>query len=450
MKKIYLLILFVTAVICASAQSIEVKSFTYLQYDLTTISQEGRRIDQNGDVAALIKIVTVEKDFSFEGGTLGIVDTQQRKGEIWVWVPRGLRKISILHERFGVLRDYRFPEDIEAERTYEMVLITTPKEDSFTKDNKEKGNQALLVFNVSPKEALLEVNDQVWSIDTKGAAVQQVNYGEYNYRASAAGYLIEAGTIIVDGSSLLNEVTIALQPDLDGVSSQKCIFSLGFGRKVYFSKGNLQYQPSTNTWRFAENPWDIIGENNENISSTYEGWIDLFGWGTKEEPTKTVKDNKEYPNCTRWDKLYGEGWEVLDGYDLGYILYERKTTSGIRYAKGTVSGVHGLILLPDDWSSSVYELNDVNRDGAHYKSNIISAETWNKILLPSGAVFLPAAGYREGTTVYRIDSWGCYWSDSSSDEKNASGPYFSNGGIYQLNFGPRYVGRSVRLMRRVK
>ena len=25
------------------------------------------------------------------------------------------------------------------------------------------------------------------------------------------------------------------------------------GKKVYFSKGNLQYQASTDTWRFAEN-----------------------------------------------------------------------------------------------------------------------------------------------------------------------------------------------------
>lgn len=67
------------------------------------------------------------------------------------------------------------------------------------------------------------------------------------------------------------------------------------GDQVYFSKGNLQYQASTSTWRFAENQWDYVGtqnppwgdaggtvsgSDNANISETYSGWIDLFVWGT--------------------------------------------------------------------------------------------------------------------------------------------------------------------------
>ena len=57
-------------------------------------------------------------------------------------------------------------------------------------------------------------------------------------------------------------------------------FSVSANKQVYFSKGNLQYQASTNTWRFAENQTDYIGSANSNISATYDGWIDLFGWGT--------------------------------------------------------------------------------------------------------------------------------------------------------------------------
>ena len=33
----------------------------------------------------------------------------------------------------------------------------------------------------------------------------------------------------------------------------KSLFSIGEGQYVCFSKGNLQYQVSTYTWRFAEN-----------------------------------------------------------------------------------------------------------------------------------------------------------------------------------------------------
>ena len=31
------------------------------------------------------------------------------------------------------------------------------------------------------------------------------------------------------------------------------------GGKVYFAKGNLQYQASTNTFRFAEHQWNYVG-----------------------------------------------------------------------------------------------------------------------------------------------------------------------------------------------
>ena len=34
------------------------------------------------------------------------------------------------------------------------------------------------------------------------------------------------------------------------------------GDQVYFSQGNLQYQASTNTWRFATNQWDYVGDGN--------------------------------------------------------------------------------------------------------------------------------------------------------------------------------------------
>ena len=65
------------------------------------------------------------------------------------------------------------------------------------------------------------------------------------------------------------------------------------GGKVYFSQGNLQYQASTNTWRFAKHQWNYIGgsdcygvhygnvegSTNSLVSSTYDGWIDYFGFG---------------------------------------------------------------------------------------------------------------------------------------------------------------------------
>ena len=106
------------------AQSLSVESFRLLENDLMANIQGTMRMDQNGQVAALIRVVTNEKGFVFDGGMLGVVDTRQDVGEILLWVPRGLQHITIKHEQLGVLRDYYFPIPIEGGRTYELKLLS--------------------------------------------------------------------------------------------------------------------------------------------------------------------------------------------------------------------------------------------------------------------------------------------------------------------------------------
>lgn len=57
-------------------------------------------------------------------------------------------------------------------------------------------------------------------------------------------------------------------------------FSIGNNRKCSISKSNLQFHCLNKTWRLAPNAYDIIGQGNDNISEQYDGWIDLFGYGT--------------------------------------------------------------------------------------------------------------------------------------------------------------------------
>lgn len=105
-----------------SAQSMKVMQFRELTNDLTANLHGTSKTDENGEVAALIKIVTPEKGFSFDGGSLGIVATEYKTGEIWLYVPRRAQRLSIRHAAFGVLRDYVYPVPIEGAKTYEMLL----------------------------------------------------------------------------------------------------------------------------------------------------------------------------------------------------------------------------------------------------------------------------------------------------------------------------------------
>ena len=55
------------------------------------------------------------------------------------------------------------------------------------------------------------------------------------------------------------------------------VFSVAADKQVKFSKGNLQYTQSTNTWAFAENQYEMLGTANVE-NSTLADKIDLFGW----------------------------------------------------------------------------------------------------------------------------------------------------------------------------
>ncbi len=61
-------------------------------------------------------------------------------------------------------------------------------------------------------------------------------------------------------------------------------------------------------------------------------------------------------------------------------------------------------------------------------------------------IFLPAAGYRDGSSLGNKDSFGGYWSSSSLGGSSADGAYslfFDSGNYYSINYY-RYFGLSVR------
>ena len=247
-------------------------------------------------------------------------------------------------------------------------------------------------------------------------------------------------------------------------TSKDGVFSVSSSKKVQFSQGNLQYQASTKTWRFAEHQWDMIGDANKNISSSYSGWIDLFGWGTSgyngKNPWMTSTTNTDYGNGendiagTSYDwGVYntisngkGKSWRTLTNDEWVYVFNTRNTNSGIRYAKANVNGVNGVILLPDNWSKNTYSLSNTNKTDANFNSNTISQTDWTNKFEANGAVFLPAAGCRYGTNVNYVGSNGNYWSASYYDSGDARYVSFRDGNLNPDDWYYRKNGRSVRLV----
>lgn len=215
-------------------------------------------------------------------------------------------------------------------------------------------------------------------------------------------------------------------------------FSVSTTKKVVFAPGNLQYKASTKTWRFAENQYDIIGEDNSYISSSYSGWIDLFGWGTGYAPTKTSTSYSDYSTFIDWGNKIGDlvGWRTLSIDEWSYLLDVHD------YAPSRVGQTNGYILLPDEFELPA-DLS-FDKTAKDYKTNSYRISEWSK-LESVGAVFLPAAGKREGTTMYGVQSFGIYWSSTKSSDWYSGCLYFDSGSLYTHENGLDY-GCSVRLV----
>ena len=265
------------------------------------------------------------------------------------------------------------------------------------------------------------------------------------------------------------------EPTMGAINAQ---FSVSEGSSVFFSQGNLRYNPSTKEWAFASSQTSRVGEGNTSIAENYAGWIDLFGWGTSGYngvmPYFSFQDYTKYANMndiagTNYDwgvynKISNGGneaglWRTLTADEWMYIFFSRPNADSL-FAFAVVNNVKGLILLPDNWQKPegiVFRPSTArglwpegkyfwNMASDNYEHNTYNKEQWAK-METAGAVFLPASGYREGTKIEEFNEYGAYWTSSGRDDNFAYRCIF-----YSSMLSPGgsniayYYGYSVRLV----
>ena len=227
------------------------------------------------------------------------------------------------------------------------------------------------------------------------------------------------------------------------------IFSVGGGKKVSFSQGNLQYTQSTQTWQFAREQYAYIGKNcfHEGIVADT---IDLFGWSTDNPLSKwglVFVTNNEYYHGSFVDwgtnTISGDApntWRTLSKDEWLYLLKTRPT-SNMRYTYGNINGINGVLLFPDHWSG----VDGIPLTFSHkYETNTLSLAQW-ELLENVGVVFLPSCGVYMGK-IYNHPNTGLYWSSTAhpSDERYAFSIYITSSIIEWGN--NRATNRSVRLV----
>ena len=265
--------------------------------------------------------------------------------------------------------------------------------------------------------------------DTGDSMFQSVTQDEnYVYFTLADGTMIKIAKGTKSTNIIKNEAIMAP-------------FSISDSTQIYFSKGNLQYQASTGTWRFAENQIDYIG-NNENM----EGWIDLFAHGTGENPTSDTSISpfvdwgiNKIGNCPP------NTWSTLSSNEFSYLLKRKGgQLQGVAYVRDRI----GNILLPDNWSL-MYFFNNYDD-----KPINLTDEQW-EILEQNGAVFFPNTGNESTYGVH-----GEYWVSNEVSYSNSSYhlSYWRTDGVrggggflqYNSTSSSFKAKNSVRLVQKIK
>ena len=266
------------------------------------------------------------------------------------------------------------------------------------------------------------------------------------------------------------------------------VFSVSPNSAVQFSKGNLQYQPSTDTWRFAEYQYDYIGSGNVNMGENSTQWMDAFAWGTSgwhnsEDSNNVYHDpysngnmsfvnasyntygygpstNMSSPDLTGKSENYDWGvynsisnggnrphiWRTLTAAEWNYLLTERPSALE-KIGGANISGMNGYVILPDEW-----ELPQglTFSPGTGYSRNSYTQEQW-LLMENNGAIFLHASGSCNLTTYpmsYDVNEKGNYWSTTHYDASSAYSVFFTVSQlpvVWSSGLG-RHVGRSVRLV----
>ena len=342
----------------------------------------GVHLDPNGDYTTLIPVLLqAEKEFKKEKGDAALTKTSEWK--------------EAAAEMAELVKNAQMETDaankvVETEDAAKAELERIQAETAKAKAEAEAALEKQKAEAEAAKAELARIQAETEKAKAEAAAAIAVAQAE----AEAAQKAAKAAT-----APKANNTKGALSG----------LFSIGENKKVRFSMGNLQFNAKKYEFRFAEHQYDMIGKDNEKIARDYDGWIDLFGYGTSGymgcQPYEISTDNTQYPKQDIANTKYDWGvynpisnggnkeglWRTLTKDEWMY-LYKMRPNAEKLCIFARVNGVDGRLLLPDDFYDHRVRI-PIDATPSNCATNSYDLTQW-ATLESAGVVFQPWAGQR--------------------------------------------------------
>lgn len=223
------------AAVAAVAQTMSVAGFEERPMDMDARVTHPVT-DPNGQTCALIKVETTQTGFGFDTGVIQVVKTEQKIGEVWVYVQPRVKKITIMHQDYEPVRDYYFPTGALKEATVYLLKLRTagaPVQAASTQQH-----SGFLIINSEPQGAEVWLNNESTGEVTPFRRKLAIG-DEVPYRLSLPLYHDEAGMVTVDQPR--KELQFALRPAFGSVM----VTSTPSGALVFLDEKQVGQTPLT-------------------------------------------------------------------------------------------------------------------------------------------------------------------------------------------------------------
>ena len=288
MKRILILTIFLqmlTGWVVVRAQELKFRVAEFYQDRQDLSGQEENRDDGDGALYAVIKVTSDNEDndlndYFFDFNYLKC-SKEMRDGELWVFVQRNAKNVTIRREGYKTLK-YPLPQTIQAGKTYRMKLSVQQR----------IIQQRILQFKVTPanENAIVKVKKedsnedyQLWgTVDSQGSIDRLLVTGEYLYEILADSYKTVFGKVsLTNGSSNYVE-NVSLIPNF-GYLEIADEYGIA-GAEVYINNRKVGTVPYKSGRMECRNDYQLMISMGE-LYKTYDSTIEIRqGETTKVSP----------------------------------------------------------------------------------------------------------------------------------------------------------------------